>query len=167
METEKPESQNQQRFTQTVNRVRSELDRLVDMAWTRGEEVWGQFRQSEFTGDWSPSMDIVETEDSLILFVNLPGIAADRVEITLVGNTLELTAQAESLTLQPADRVHKRERPTGRLHRVITLPVSVDSESAIAHSELGVLKVEMKKSPDKRSHKVPVVSAETVSVTPM
>ncbi len=146
-----------QRFSQTIQRFREELDRLTEYAWNRGEGMWEQLRPHEGSGDWSPEIDIVETEESVIVFANLPGIQAEKANITLVGNTLEITANFDSLTLQPSDRVHRRERPTGKLHRVINLPVSVDFESALAQAENGVLKIEMKKSIDKRAYKVPVV----------
>lgn len=157
---------NSQRFSQAVNRLRSEVDRLVDMAWTRGEEVWGQFKQSEVGCDWSPEIDVVETADSVIVFMNLPGISAEQVDITLIGNTLEIAAHVDSLTLQAADRVHKRERPTGTLRRTVPLPISVDYDSAVAQADRGVLKIEMKKSVDKQAHKVRVVQAEPVACSP-
>ncbi len=159
-------NQTGQKFTQTVNRLKSELDRLVDMAWSRGEEVWGQIRNPDSAGDWSPEIDLVETEETVVVFVNLPGIPADQVELTLVGNTLELTAYLDRLTLQTSDRVHKRERPAGRVHRLIMLPVSVDNESAVAHAEAGVLKVEMKKAVNMRAHKVPVVVSSGAPTPP-
>lgn len=146
-----------QGFSQAIQRFREELDRLTEYAWNRGEGVWEQLRPHEGRSDWSPEIDVVETEESVIVFANLPGIQAEKASITLVGNTLEITANFDSLTLQPSDRVHRRERPTGKLHRVINLPVSVDFESALAQAENGVLKVEMKKSIDKRAYKVPVV----------
>jgi len=157
---------NSQRFSQAVNRLRSEVDRLVDMAWTRGEEVWGQFKQTDMGCDWTPETDVVETAESVVVFINLPGISAEQVDITLIGNTLEISAHVDSLTLQAADRVHKRERPTGVLKRTIPLPVAVDYDSAIAEADRGVLKIEMKKSIDKQAHKVRVVQAESAVASP-
>ena len=167
MNTAPEDSQARQKFAQTVQRMRSEVDRLVEMAWMRGEEMWGQFRHPEAVGDWNPEVDIVETEQSLIVFVNVPGIGVDQIDITLVGNSLEITAQVISLTLQTSDRVHKRERPTGKLKRQISLPVPVDHDSAQAVVEQGVLKVEMKKSHITQGHKVPVSGGQTTSVHPV
>jgi HSP20 family protein len=166
-ESHQEESQARQRFAQTVHRMRSEVDRLVEMAWTRGEEMWGQFRHSESAGDWTPELDIVETDQTVVVFVNVPGIGVDQVEITLVGNILEITAHAISLTLQTSDRVHKRERPTGKLHRLVNLPVPVDHDSAQAVVEQGVLKVEMKKMHITQGHKVPVSGGQATPMQPM
>jgi len=157
-QTEKTD-QASQKFSQTVDRVKSELDRLVEMAWTRGGEALQQFRNYDPECDWSPDVDIVETEDSLILFVDLPGVSPEKVEISLVGNSLEIHSEYESLTLQGSDKVHKRERPTGRIHRVIALPLSVDNESAVAQSENGIYKIELKKASNLRTRKIPVTVA--------
>lgn len=158
-ETEK-ESQAPQKFSQTIDRVKTELDRLVEMAWTRGEEALQQFRNDDPECDWSPAVDIVETEQSLVLFVNLPGVSPETVEISLVGNSLEIVSECESLTLQCSDKVHKRERPTGRIHRVVTLPVAVENDSAVAHSENGIFKIELKKSKNLTVRKVPVTAID-------
>lgn len=154
-DTEKT-SQATQRFSQTVERVKSELDRIVEIAWARGEEALQQFRHFDADSDWSPEVDIVETEESLILFVNLPGVPGDRVNISIAGNSLEITAEYESLTLQDSDKVHKRERHSGHIHRVIALPLAVENDSAVAHAESGVFKIELKKSSNSRTRTVPV-----------
>ncbi len=154
-ETEKA-NQATQRFTQTVERVKSELDRIVEMAWAKGEEALQQFRNYDPQSDWSPEVDIVETQESLILFMNLPGVPAESVNISLAGNALEVSAEYESLTLQSSDKVHKRERPSGRIHRVISLPMAVENETAVAHAESGVFKVELKKASNLRPRQVPV-----------
>ena len=149
-------NQTSQRFSQTVDRVKSELDRLVEVAWTRGGEALQQFRNYDPESDWVPDVDLIETEQSLILLVNLPGVPADQVEISLVGNSLEITSEYESLTLQSSDKVHQRERPTGRIHRVIALPLAVENDSAVAQSENGVFRIELKKSSNLQVRKVPV-----------
>ena len=149
-------NQSTQRFSQTVERVKSELDRIVEMAWAKGEEAIQQFRNFDPESDWIPEIDIVETEESLVLFVNLPGVPAENVNISLAGNSLEITAQYESLTLQTSVKVHKRERPSGRVHRIIALPLAVDNESAVAHAESGVFKIELKKASNLRPRQVPV-----------
>ncbi len=154
-ETDKT-NQATQRFTQTVERVKSELDRIVEMAWAKGEEALQQFRNFDAESDWVPEVDIVETEESLVLFVNLPGIPGENVKISLAGNSLEITAEYESLTLQTSDKVHKRERPSGHVHRVIALPLAVENETAVAHAESGVFKIELKKASNLLPRQVPV-----------
>ena len=163
MNSQKTDRPGGQPFSQVLHRLREELDRLGEMAWSRGEEMWGQIRhpQADAPIDWTPEVDLVETEEALVVFVNLPGIPVEKTDVQLVGNVLEITDEFDSLTLLPTDRVHRRERPTGKLRRTLTLPFSVDIKSARAHAEHGVLKIEMKKSYVAQTHKVPVVGTET------
>ncbi|MCA8988767.1 MAG: Hsp20/alpha crystallin family protein [Planctomycetaceae bacterium] len=154
------QSSSNQKFTQTLERLRGELDRLAEVAWSRGEEVWEQFRGGETKGDWSPAVDIVETHDSVIVFMNLPGLNASDVTVTLIGNTLEVSADLVSLTLQTSDRVVRRERPCGHFSRTISLPCAVNHESAIAHAEKGVLKISITKAANAVGRQIPVVSMD-------
>lgn len=165
MNSENTDSPGGQPFSQVLQRLRAELDRLGEMAWSRGEEMWGQFRHPQAGAhiDWTPEVDMVETEEDLVVFVNLPGIPVEKTDVQLIGNVLEITAEFDSLTLQPSDRVHRRERPTGKLRRVLTLPFGVDNDSAQAHAEHGVLKIVMKKCFDARTRKVPVVASDRTS----
>ncbi|HVW69436.1 MAG TPA: Hsp20/alpha crystallin family protein [Steroidobacteraceae bacterium] len=71
---------------------------------------------------WEPPVDIHETSDGLWLLFALPGVAPDRIEVTLEPNALTVSAR-RPLTLRNRDSVVRRlEIPHGHFVRRIALP---------------------------------------------
>lgn len=97
------------------------------------------------TADWVPAADIEEYEDRFELFVDLPGVPANEVEITLDNGVLILTGERK--VEQAAGQVtrHRRERGYGRFYRRFILPDTVDSEGVKATERNGVLAVTIPK----------------------
>jgi HSP20 family protein len=71
---------------------------------------------------WEPPIDILETENEVLIFVALPGVAADRVEAAIHGADLLIAGtRALPAALQTAI-IHRLELPQGRFERRIPLP---------------------------------------------
>ena len=64
-------------------RIQSEINRLFDNLLDLG----GQGRQA---GAWIPNADIVETEDSLLVKVELPGVEPQDLSVSVLGGNLIL-----------------------------------------------------------------------------
>lgn len=100
---------------------------------------------SSATADWVPAADVEEYVDRFELFVDLPGVATDDVEITLEAGVLTLTGQrkvekrAEQLLNQ------RRERGYGRFYRRFILPDTADAEAVKATGRTGVLAITIPK----------------------
>lgn len=73
---------------------------------------------------WEPPVDVFDTDEALWIIVALPGVEADRIEITLDGGTL--TIAGERSIPPPCRRatVHRLEIPHGRFERSIDLPAA-------------------------------------------
>jgi len=100
------------------------------------------------TSTWVPAVDIAEYTDRFELAVDLPGVEADRVEITLENGVLSIAGERLP-TAQPAgnaDLVRSRaERGHGRFYRQFVLPETVDSERVRATGKNGVLQIAIPK----------------------
>ncbi|MFN5720773.1 MAG: Hsp20/alpha crystallin family protein [Bradyrhizobium sp.] len=71
---------------------------------------------------WEPPMDVIETEQEILILVALPGVDPDQVEAALDGGTLVISGRR---TLPPElrnARILRLELPQGRFERRITLP---------------------------------------------
>ena len=93
------------------------------------------------TADWVPAVDVEEYSDRFELFVDLPGVAAKDVEITLESGVLTLSGERQ--TMRPTEPIshHRRERGHGRFHRRFILPDIVDAERVKATERNGVLEI--------------------------
>ena len=66
-------------------------------------------------------MDILETDEELLILVALPGIATNQVEIIFDSGTLTVAGERR-VTAQARARIHRLEIPYGRFARQIPLP---------------------------------------------
>ena len=105
-----------------------------------------------------PNLDVVETNDEIIVKAALPGLKADDVQITVTGDTLTLRGEFKQETENGDATYHLRERRTGSFERTISLPVDVQTEKAKADFENGVLIVTLPKSE--------AVKPKTISIKP-
>jgi HSP20 family molecular chaperone IbpA len=71
---------------------------------------------------WQPPIDVLETDEEVLIFVALPGVDADQVEAVIEGRVLVISG---SRTLPEELRnahIHRLELPQGRFERRIGLP---------------------------------------------
>ena len=94
---------------------------------------------------WVPPVDIRETEDSLILKAELPGIKPDDVEIRVEDNTLYLKGERKFEREVKEENLHRVERSYGTFSRSFSLPSSIDSDKVKAEYQNGVLTLTMPK----------------------
>ena len=95
--------------------------------------------------DWRPPADVEEYEDRFELHVDLPGVAAAAVDITLEAGVLTLSGERAAVrATDPVTRA-RRERGVGRFKRSFMLPDTVDAENVRARSRDGVLEITIPK----------------------
>jgi HSP20 family protein len=113
------------------------------------------------TASWIPAVDIHEYDDRFALFVDLPGVDPNQVEITLTNGVLSLSG--ERTTEKPAGReegeVRTRvERGTGRFHRRFILPDSIDSDQIQARGRNGVVEILIAKKAKAQPRRITVAA---------
>jgi HSP20 family protein len=94
---------------------------------------------------WSPSVDIAENENELMLTADLPGVKMDDLDIKIEDSVLTLTGSRNFENEEKKGSYHRIERAYGSFRRAFSLPDTVDSEKVAAHFENGVLKVTLPK----------------------
>jgi HSP20 family molecular chaperone IbpA len=97
---------------------------------------------------WSPPIDVLDNEDELWVFVDLPGFTGDEMEVR--GNETTLVVAAERFDEREEGRqAIVNERPT-RYQRTVPLPVAVDIGDAEISYEDGVCKITLPKAESDR-----------------
>ena len=132
--------------------LRREMDRLFnDFAPTRqGEDVG--------TAVWMPHADLAETDDAWILALDLPGIPAEDVEVTMEDDTLTISGERKASHEQKDGRFHRVERTYGRFFRSFEFASPVDAEHVEASFEDGVLTVRVAKAEASKPRRIEVRS---------
>jgi len=147
-----------------VERLRQELDRVLDTFWTQGERAIDAIGLRPGGKHWVPDVDMIETCESVVVLCDLPGVDPQSVEILLTGNMLTVKGDRMlSPILHDGDVRHRQESPNGVFNRSVPLPASVDPDKVSAEARNGVLTITVAKreSAKVRQIKVDVKRAET------
>jgi HSP20 family protein len=94
---------------------------------------------------WSPSVDIYETENELILKADLPEVKLEDIEVRVENQTLTVKGERKFEKDESNKGFHRIERSYGAFERVFTVPASVDAEKVAAEYKEGVLTVKLPK----------------------
>ena len=127
----------------------SEIDRVFD-AFFGGRTANGTTRR------WVPAMDLVETDDHLVLRADLPGLDPDDVEIEVKDGVLTVSGERRTEHEDSADGYHRVERAYGRFSRSLSLPQGADAGQVQADFDKGVLEVRIPKPAEPKPHRVQI-----------
>jgi len=94
---------------------------------------------------WAPAVDILETENELILKADLPGVALKDIDIQIENGTLTLKGERKFEKDENSKGFHRMERSYGSFVRYFSLPDTVAPEQVRAAYENGVLTVTLPK----------------------
>lgn len=117
-----------------------EVDRLFDEIIHR---PWGSVRTG--AEEWSPQVDLYETETAFILEADLPGVQEQDVSVAVDNGHLLLRGQRSATRQLSQGNLHYSERRSGSFLRRIPLPTSVDQDNLQAEFSSGVLRVTLPK----------------------
>ncbi|MCL4474164.1 MAG: Hsp20/alpha crystallin family protein [Actinobacteria bacterium] len=88
--------------------------------------------------------DIYSKGDDMFVRMELPGIKAEDVDITLADHMLTITGQREEDKEIREDDFYRRERTYGSFERTVPLPDKVSEKDIEAGFEDGVLEIRIK-----------------------
>jgi HSP20 family protein len=135
--------------------LREKMNRLFEDAVTaRGEE------KDMISSTWTPSVDIFETENALILTAEVPGVDENNIEIKIEDHTLSLKGDRIFEKETSEENYHRIERSYGSFYRSFTLPRNVDQEKIKAEHDNGVLRITMPKKPESKPKTVKVLTPQ-------
>lgn len=96
---------------------------------------------------WNPGFEIRETDDAFVFRADMPGLRPDDLDISLIGNQLQISGARAQEQQQDEGRYHTYERTYGSFTRVFALPDSADTDNLRAELASGVLTLSIPKKP--------------------
>jgi len=145
------------------------LDRssdLFDALWDI--DRWFEFPEIRFLdnlglyeGEWSPALDMFESDDAYFVKVDVPGIEAKDIEINATPDVLTIKGvrreEEEEDKSKKKGRKYEREgRFYGEFHRTVPLPVPIDPDHVDAKLKDGVLYITLPKKEELKPKKINV-----------
>ena len=94
---------------------------------------------------WSPSVDIYETGDELVLKADVPDVEQKDIDVRVENQTLTISGQRKFEQEKSGKGYHRIERSYGNFVRSFAVPNSFDTEKIAASYKNGVLSVSLPK----------------------
>jgi len=113
-------------------------------------------RETSFGTGWNPDIDIAETNDSIIVKAEIPGIDPKDIDISITGDTLAIKGEKKEEKEDMSKCFHRIERSYGSFTRTIRLPESVNADKVKAEDHHGLLVITIPKTEKARAKKISV-----------
>jgi len=133
--------------------LRKEMDRLFDRVWERDP-----FDAQPLSEGWLPPLDVVETDQHVVVTVDVPGMEAKDVHVTVRENLLILRGEKRFDAERKDEKQYLMERAYGTFTRHVALPIAVDAAKVNAVVHNGVLQVTLPKTASAKGLEVPVLA---------
>lgn len=134
-----------------MTKWRRDIDHLFSRFWSDyGIRLFaGQITQS-------PTVDISETDDTLVVKVELPETKPEDLDISVDDDILTISGEKRSDSLEENNNHFRVEKRVGSFSRTVSLPCKVDSDNTRATYQKGILKIVMPKLKVKKSRGVKI-----------
>ena len=132
------------------------LDALLDVH----RELDRVFDSGNMGSNWRPlATDVIETTDEVRVVMELPGIDASELELTIDNNVLRVSGEKRAMHTDEGAAWRLTERRYGRFERSFVLPRDVRPDTVDASYDNGVLTVVLPKREEAKPRRVEVRSA--------
>ena len=142
-----PHPQRWQSFFETEQEVRRLFRELIHQPWGSRGQAEGGRRPGEASA-WQPQADLWETDEAIMVEVELPGVTQKDVSVTLSNGILTIKGEKKSEREEKKDNYYMSERVSGSFERSLRLPDTVDENKLEAKFDSGVLKIIAQKKPE-------------------
>jgi len=138
-----------------IQQLRDEVDRLVSNVFSN-PTVAGATRL--VTGRGFPAVNVWEDGETVFVEAEVPGLKAEDLDITVVGDELTLKGERLEASEEQAS-FHRRERGLGPFTRVIRLSSEVKADQVHATLTDGILQLKLPKTEAAKPRKIKVKTA--------
>ena len=128
-----------------IQRLQQEMNRIFSSA--------SQPYSHEF-----PAINAWAGEEGMVVTAELPGADPEKLDISVVGDSLTIGGNREAEALKAGESYHRQERSCGRFTRTIQLPFHVDAAKVAATYERGILNVVLPRSEAEKPKKISIKS---------
>jgi HSP20 family protein len=135
-------------FQEDVRRIFAELGR--------------QLGADSLAGECSPTLDVYETDDTMEITVDLPGVGASAVRVVSKGDAILIAGEKPPRRVRGESSFHLVERGYGRFARVVRIANPCDVTQGSAALVDGELRISLPKLKDRRGRtiQIPVNAGE-------
>ena len=131
-----------------LSTLRDEVNRLFDFSWPS--------RDSGLFSGWSPTLDVFDDKDHLVVQVELPGMKKEEIDIAMHEGVLTVSCERKAESERKEGEMFRSERYFGKFQRSVTLPVAVESGKVKASYKDGILTIALPKAEEAKPKHIAV-----------
>ena len=113
-----------------------------------------------FTSRVFPSLNVTEDKDHYYLWAELPGVKAEDLDISIVGNQVSIRGERKIPAEKGEFNYRRREREEGAFRRTVSLPMEIDSDKVRAEMKKGILKITLPKHEKVKPRKIQITATK-------
>lgn len=125
---------------QEMDQIRREMNRLFSRALAEPREY--------------PAVNIWTNQEAAIITAELPGYDAKDINLSVVGDVLNISGKRAKEELKEGEQYLREERIAGSFERSIRLPFIVDNDEVEARFKNGILQVNLPRVESDKPRKI-------------
>ena len=123
----------------------------------RMDQLWSRMTADEpALANWSPTSDVMETKDDIVVKAELPGIDVNDIDVQIENGVLSIQGQRSAETDTEDKGFRRLERTYGTFFRSFVLPPNVQVEKIAATFANGLLELRMPKKEEAKPRSIKV-----------
>jgi len=127
-----------------------EMERMFDQWQSRGwlhpfRRDWPAWSELNAFGGKTPSVDLIERDDEIIIKAELPGVDKKDMDISATKNTVSIKGTTSHEEKEEKGDYFRTEISRGEYARTLTLPAEVDEDNVKATFKNGILELRLPK----------------------
>ncbi|MHC1631584.1 MAG: Hsp20/alpha crystallin family protein [Methanotrichaceae archaeon] len=134
-------SEIESRYIPEVRRVQEKMNKMMEDFLDEEEPI----ASVESIDVMSPLADIKETDQEVIVTMDLPGMVKKDIEISVSEDSLDVKAERKEEKEETKEEFYRKERNYAKFERALKLPAEVKAEEAKASLNNGVLEIRLPK----------------------
>lgn len=136
----------------SMSTLQDRINRIFDETAGQSQDYDVEVNQC----DWRPVVDIYDTDKSIVINAELPGVPKDSITLDVKENILTLKGERKSEEEIKKENFYRMERCFGKFERAFTLPSMIDSGKITANFKDGVLKIDIPKPVETKPQQVTI-----------
>ena len=145
------------RFGNDLEKIASQLEKTFEDMF-RPRPASPMFATAECT--WTPSMDIYETPEEIIIRAEIAGVDKEDLEVEINNKAVRLFGKRREIPRIEQATYRLAEIQYGKFERILFLPAPIDTEVVSSSYTNGFLELRLAKLPRERTYKIPIDDSE-------